>query len=47
MCVLDPSIVKANNGEKEPFYKLGEGHTKCASRLHRSTFIARTLTRIY
>ena len=27
MCVWDPSIVKANNGEKEPFYKLGEGHT--------------------
>ena len=47
MCVWDPSIVKANNGEKEPFYKLGEGHTKCASRLHRGTFIARTLIRIY
>ena len=27
MFVWDPSIVKANNGEKEPFYKLGEGHT--------------------
>ena len=47
MCVWDPSIVKANNGEKEPFYKLGEGHTKCASRLHRETLIAHTLIRTY
>ena len=46
-CVSGILLLSKQTMEKEPFYKLGEGHTKCASRLDRGTFIARTLIRIY